>query len=67
MRPLMELLEEERNTIQRLESIYLYLTRADNPEWFDYLYAKRNVLENDLEAIRAELKEYIENLLYKES
>lgn len=63
MRPLMEILEEERNTIQRLESIYRYLTRADDPEWFDYLYAKRNVLEGDLEAIRAEIKEYIENLL----
>ena len=63
MRPLMELLEEERNTIQRLESIYRYLTRADDPEWFDYLYAKRNVLESDLEEIRAEIKEYIENLL----
>ena len=64
MRPLMEMLEEERTTIQKLESIYRYLTRADDPEWFDYLYAKRNVLENDLEEIRAEIKEYIENLLY---
>ena len=65
MRPLMEILEEERNTIQRLESIYRYLTRADDPEWFDYLYAKRNVLEGDLEAIRAELKEYILDLLHE--
>lgn len=62
MRPLMEILEEERNIIQRLESIYRYLTRADDSEWFDYLHAKRNVLERDLDDVRAEMKEYIECL-----
>ena len=62
MRPLMEILEEERNTIQRLESIYRYMLRDDEPEVFDILHAKKVKLERDLTMVRTELKEYMENL-----
>jgi len=62
MRPLIEILEDERAMVQRLESIYRYMLRDDDPEVLDILHAKKEVLERDLNNVRAELKEYMENL-----
>ena len=39
MRPLIEILEDERAMMQRLESIYRYMLRDDDPEVFDILHA----------------------------
>ena len=62
MRPLIEILEDERNMMQRLESIYRYMLKDDDPEVFDILHAKKVKLERDLDMVRVELKEYMENL-----
>lgn len=62
MRPLIEVLEDERTMMQRLESIYRYMLRDDDPEVFDILHAKKVKLERDLNEVRIELKEYMENL-----
>lgn len=67
MRPLIEILEDERKLMQRLESIYRYLLRDDDPEMLEILYAKKNVLERDLGLVRVELKEYIGDLFHKDS
>lgn len=63
MRPLIEILEDERAMMQRLESIYRYMLRDDDPEVFDILHAKKVKLERDLNNVRTELKEYFENLI----
>jgi hypothetical protein len=62
MRPLIEILEDERAMMQRLESIYRYMLRDDDPEVFDILHAKKVKLERDLDVVRAELKDYMESL-----
>lgn len=62
MRPLIEILEDERAMMQRLESIYRYMLRDDDQEVFDILHAKKVKLERDLNNVRTELKEYMENL-----
>ena len=67
MRPLIEILEDERKLMQRLESIYRYLLRDDDPAMLELLYAKKNVLERDLGLVRVELKEYIGDLFHKET
>lgn len=67
MRPLIEILEDERKIMQRLESIYRFLLRDDDPELLSILHAKKDVLERDLKLIRVELKEYIGDLFHKDS
>lgn len=67
MRPLIEILEDERTLMQKLESIYRYMFRDDDPELLDILYAKKANLERDLGLVRIELKEYIGDLFHKES
>ena len=67
MRPLIDILEDERKIIQRLESIYRYLLRDDDPEMLELLYAKKNNLERDLGLVHIELKEYIGDLFNKDS
>ena len=67
MRPLMEILEDERTLMQKLESIYRYMLRDDDPELLSILHAKKENLERDLGLVRIELKEYIGDLFHKES
>lgn len=67
MRPLIEILEDERKLMQRLESVYRYMLRDDDPELLELLYAKKNNLERDLGLVRVELKEYIGDLFHKDS
>ena len=62
MRSLIEILEDERVIMQKLESIHRYLLRDDDPELLELLYAKKSVLDRDLGLVHAELKEYIGDL-----
>lgn len=62
MRPLIEILEDERKLMQKLESVYRFMSRDDDPELLQILNAKRNSLEQDLGLVRVELKEYIGDL-----
>ena len=63
MRPLIEILEDERTLTQKLDSIYRFMVRTDDCETIDILEAKRTVIERDLNKTRNELKEYIVELI----
>ena len=63
MRPLIEILEDERTLNQRLESVYRYMFKDDDPEIFDILRAQKERFERDLDKTRNELREYIVELL----
>lgn len=63
MRPLIEILEDERTLMQKLESVYRYMLRDDDPELLSILHAKKENLERDLEKNRGELHEYLTGLL----
>ena len=65
MRPLIEILEDERKIMQRLESVYRFMIRDDDPELLAILYGKKETLEQDLGVVRIELKEYIGDLFDK--
>ena len=63
MRPLIEILEDERTLMQKLESIHRYLVRTDDCETIDILEAQIKRVENDLEKTRNELKNYLAELI----
>lgn len=63
MRPLIEILEDERTLAQKLESIYRYLAREDDIELLELLNGKRMRIERDLGKTQNELKEYVVALL----
>lgn len=63
MRPLIEILEDERTLSQKLESVYRLLIRSDDAELLEIITAKRNSIEQDLESVRVEIREYVGNLL----
>lgn len=63
MRPLIEILEEERNLMQRLESVSRYLFRDDDPEVQEILLAQRAKFKRELAKVHAELGERIEQLI----
>ena len=63
MRPLIEILEDERTLSHKLDSIYKYILRYDDPETFDILNSKRKVIESDLDKTHQELREYVKSLL----
>lgn len=63
MRPLMDILEEERMLMQRLESISRYLFRDDDPEVQEVLLAQRAKFKRRLTEVHNELGERIETLL----
>lgn len=62
MRPLIEILEDERALKQKLESLYRYLIRTDDVETINILQAQRKRVERDLEKTRDEMREYITSL-----
>lgn len=66
MRPLIEIMEDERTLMHKLESIYRFMLKDDDPEILQMLNAKRNNLERDLGLVRVELREYIGDLFNKE-
>lgn len=63
MRPLIEILEDERTLNQKLESVYRYLVKTDDCETIDILEAQRNRVERDLNKVRNELREYVVELI----
>ena len=66
MRPLMDILEDERTLMQKLESVHRFMLRDDDPEILQILNAKRNNLERDIDLVRVELREYIGDLFKQE-
>lgn len=65
MRPLIEILEDERTLCQRLDAVYRYLLKDDDPEVLEILYAQKEKVERQLDANRNELRDYIDDLLSK--
>lgn len=62
MRPLMEILEDERTLMQKLESVHRYMLKDDDPEILDILVAQKERVERDIDKTRSELREYITEL-----
>lgn len=62
MRPLMEILEDERILVLKQDTIYQNMLRYNGPEVNNILMARKGIVERDLELIRNELREYIESL-----
>ena len=63
MRPLMEILEDERALMLKMDTIYQNMLRYDGPDVRDILNARKRIVDRDLGFIRNELREYIEQLL----
>jgi hypothetical protein len=63
MRPLIEILEDERTLTHKLESVYRYLGRVDDIDTLDILAAQKKRVEGDLAKVRNEMREYVEILL----
>ena len=62
MRPLMEILEDERMLMLKQDTIYQNMLRYNGPEVNNILFARKDVVDRDLRRIRDEIREYIENL-----
>lgn len=63
MRPLIEILEDERVLTHKLESIFRYMVRTDDLETINILRIKRDRIADDLDKTKNELREYIAGLL----
>lgn len=63
MRPLIEMLEDERKLMQQLESISRYLFKDDDPEVRDLLLAQRAEIKKELTKVQAEIGDKLEKLL----
>lgn len=63
MRPLIEILEDERTLLQKLESVYQLLIRSEDVELIQIITAKKKNVERDLDLVRIEIREYMGNLL----
>ena len=59
MRPLMEILEDERLLMLKLDTIYQNMLRYRGPDVNDVLQARKKFVESDLDKVRNELREYI--------
>lgn len=66
MRPLIDILEDERTLAQKLESVYRYYERADR-ETFEILEAQIIRIDKDLDKVRNELREYLRILMKTEN
>lgn len=62
MRPLIEILEDERTLMQKMESVQRYLLKTDDTDTTDILYAQLERIERDLDNIHKELMAYIMDL-----
>lgn len=62
MRPLLEILEDERTLILKQDTIYQNMNRYPGAEAHDLLVTRKNIVDRDLEEIRKELREYIADL-----
>lgn len=62
MRPLIEILEDERTLIQKQDAVYRYLTKTDDLEVINILNGQRKRVEQDLNKTHDEIRAYIEEL-----
>lgn len=62
MRPLMEILEDERMLMLKQDTIYQNMLRWSGPDVNSVLMARKDIVERDLQEIRKELREYIAEL-----
>lgn len=62
MRPLMEILEDERSLMLKLDTIYQNMIRYPGFETMEVLTTRKRIVEGNLNEIRTELCKYIENL-----
>ena len=62
MRPLMEILEDERMLILKQDTIYQNSLRYNTPEVNDILAARKRIVDRNLEQVRNEIREYIAEL-----
>ena len=59
MRPLMEILEDERSLMLKAETIQQNMLRYHGPDVDDILKARMRFVERDLDKVHNELREYI--------
>lgn len=59
MRPLMEILEDERTLMLKADTIQQNMLRYNGPDVDDILKARMRFVERDLDKVRNELREYI--------
>lgn len=63
MRPLIEILEDERTQLMKLESIFRALSRVEEEDILELLMVQRKRHMNTLNEVRQELKEYFIELM----
>jgi hypothetical protein len=63
MRPLIEILEDERTLTHKQEALTRHLLKHDDPELVDILEARYRIVNRDLDKVKNELREYIAELL----
>lgn len=63
MRPLMEILEDERALMLKMDTIYQNMLRYDGPDVRDILDARKRIVDRDLKLVRDELRDYLKELL----
>lgn len=62
MRPLMEILEDERMLMLKIDTIRQNMIRYPGLEAASVLEARKRIVESELSRIRSEIQEYISNL-----
>ena len=62
MRPLMEILEDERSLMLKLDTIRQNMIRYPGFEAMNVLTTRKRIFEGELNKIRTEIREYIEQL-----
>ena len=62
MRPLMEILEDERMLMLKQDTIYQNLLRYSGADVNNILMARKDIVERDLGQVRNEIREYITEL-----
>ena len=66
MRPLMEILEDERMLMLKQDTIYQNMLRYNSADVGNILTARKRIVERDLEQVRNEIREYITELFKSE-
>lgn len=62
MRPLMEILEDERSLMLKLDTIRQNMIRYPGFEATQVLETRKRIFEGELNKVQAEIREYIEGL-----
>lgn len=63
MRPLIEILEDERMLTHKQEALTRHLLKHDDPELVDILETRYRIVNRDLDKVRNELRERLVGLL----